>query len=81
MTTKTCGHCKRDLAPDCFSRVLMRGKPTLRSYCKDCEKRWYRNAGAGERLRRHRERVEVIKGRHLALLAGRAKFTASECGL
>jgi hypothetical protein len=80
------GPCRRLLPAAAFSRVLMRGKRTPRSYCRDCERRYYRNAAALARLAAWRAaRLELIKRRHAARLAarraGRPRYTATEAGL
>ena len=80
------GPCRRLLPADAFSRVLVRGKRRPRSYCRGCERKYYRNAAALARLAAWRAgRLELLKRRHAALLAerraARPKYTATEAGL
>ena len=80
------GPCRRLLPAGAFSRVLTRGVRRPRSYCRECERKYYRNAAALARLAAWRAgRLELLKRRHAALLAerraARPKYTATEAGL
>lgn len=48
-SAKTCRRCKRDLARRDFPTALAHGRMTVRSWCSECLKSYYRTYGQAQR--------------------------------